>query len=72
MEAELDPKSLWSISYGLYVVTSAHGGKSNGQIANTVIQVAAEPPRVLAAHKQGELHSRADREERLFCRLRAR
>jgi ferric-chelate reductase [NAD(P)H] len=49
MEAELDPKSLWSISYGLYVVTSAYEGKSNGQIANAVIQVAAEPPRVLAA-----------------------
>lgn len=49
MEAELDTKSLWSISYGLYVVTSAHGGKSNGQIANAVIQVAAEPPRVLIA-----------------------
>ncbi len=49
MEAELDPKSLWSISYGIYVVTSAHDGRSNGQIANAVIQVAAEPPRVLAA-----------------------
>jgi flavin reductase (DIM6/NTAB) family NADH-FMN oxidoreductase RutF/rubredoxin len=46
---ELDPKSLWSISYGVYVVTSAHDGKANGQIANTAIQVAAEPPRILVA-----------------------
>jgi flavin reductase (DIM6/NTAB) family NADH-FMN oxidoreductase RutF/rubredoxin len=49
VEAELDPKCLWSISYGIYIVTSAFDGKANGQIANTVIQVAAEPPRILVA-----------------------
>ncbi len=49
MGAELDPRSLWSISYGIYVVTSAYDGKANGQIANAVTQVAAEPPRVLVA-----------------------
>ena len=57
MEAELDPRSLWSISYGIYVVTSAYAGKASGQIANTVIQVAAEPPRVLVAiNKENHTH----------------
>ena len=49
MGAELDPRALWSCSYGLYVVTSCHEGKANGQIANTVIQVTAEPPRIAVA-----------------------
>ena len=57
MEADLDPRSLWSISYGIYVVTSAYDGKANGQVANTVTQVAAEPPRVLVAiNKENHTH----------------
>lgn len=49
MGNELDPKALWSCSYGIYVVTSCLEGKANGQIANTVFQVTAEPPRVAVA-----------------------
>jgi flavin reductase (DIM6/NTAB) family NADH-FMN oxidoreductase RutF/rubredoxin len=45
----LDGRALWSISYGLYIVTARSGGKANGQIANTVFQVTAEPPRVAIA-----------------------
>lgn len=56
-EDRLDPRALWSISYGLYVVTSAAGGRMNGQIANTVIQVSAEPPRLLVAvNKENYTH----------------
>lgn len=53
MGAELDVKALWSCSYGIYVVTSCHDGKANGQIANTVFQVTAEPPRVAVAINKG-------------------
>ena len=57
MTDELDQKSLWSISYGIYVVTSTHDGKANGQIANTVIQVSAEPPKVaVAINKDNHTH----------------
>jgi flavin reductase (DIM6/NTAB) family NADH-FMN oxidoreductase RutF/rubredoxin len=57
MPAELDPKSLWSISYGIYVVTSAYGGEANGQVANTVIQVSAEPPKIaVAINKDNNTH----------------
>lgn len=46
MSSGLDLKALWSLSYGLYVVASHRGNKLNGQIANTVFQVTAEPPRI--------------------------
>ena len=38
MEPSIDPKALWDLSYGMYLVTSAGGGRANGQIANTVFQ----------------------------------
>lgn len=57
MEAKLDERALWSCSYGIYVVTSRFEGKVNGQIANTVIQVSAEPPRIsVAINKQNYTH----------------
>lgn len=46
MDSELDLKALWVLSYGLYVVASRDGDRLNGQIANTVFQVTAEPPRI--------------------------
>jgi flavin reductase (DIM6/NTAB) family NADH-FMN oxidoreductase RutF/rubredoxin len=49
MAASLDVKALWDISYGLFIVTSASEGRLNGQIANTVFQVSATPPRVAAS-----------------------
>jgi len=42
----MDLKALYRISYGVYVVCSRSGEKYNGQIANTVVQVASEPPTV--------------------------
>lgn len=56
MSEGLDPEALWSISYGLYVVSSRSAdGKLNGQIANSVFQVTAEPPQVAAAINKGNL-----------------
>ncbi len=46
---QLDERALWSVSYGLYVVTGRAGGRANGQIANAVCQVTAVPPRVAVA-----------------------
>ncbi len=46
---EVNGKALWTISYGMYVVTARSGGRANGQIANAVFQVTAEPPRVAVA-----------------------
>ena len=41
-----DMTALFRIGYGLYVVTSALGGKDNGMICNTVTQVTNTPNRV--------------------------
>ncbi len=40
----MDPKALYKVSYGIYIVSSKKGDKINGQIANTVFQITAEPP----------------------------
>ncbi|MBC8276235.1 MAG: rubredoxin [Chloroflexi bacterium] len=42
-------KALHGLGYGLYVVCSKKGNKLNGQIANTVFQVCAEPPIIAVA-----------------------
>jgi len=45
-ESKLDPKALFKIGYGLYVVTSNDGRKDNGLIVNSVTQVTNDPNRV--------------------------
>ncbi|MFW6011045.1 MAG: flavin reductase family protein [Desulfosalsimonas sp.] len=46
MNNRIDRKAFRNLSYGVYIVTSKYNGRLNGQIANTVIQVTSEPPRV--------------------------
>lgn len=41
-----DPKALFNIGYGLYVVTCSDGRKDNGLIVNTVTQLTDNPYRV--------------------------
>jgi flavin reductase (DIM6/NTAB) family NADH-FMN oxidoreductase RutF len=40
----MDAKALYLISYGMYIICSKKGDKINGQTANSVVQVASEPP----------------------------
>ena len=42
----VDPTALFNIGYGMYVVTTKDGGKDNGLIVNTVVQVSSVPNRV--------------------------
>jgi len=42
----VNPKALYKLGYGLYVVSSIKGDRINGQIANTVFQISSEPPAV--------------------------
>ena len=39
----IDPKALFSLSYGLYIISTRYEGRMNGQIINTMTQVTAEP-----------------------------
>jgi flavin reductase (DIM6/NTAB) family NADH-FMN oxidoreductase RutF/rubredoxin len=53
----LDTKGLYKLSYGMYVVTSGKEGKSNGQIANTVVQISSDPPTIaVAINKKNYTH----------------
>ena len=45
----MNPKTLFNISYGLYVLTVNHEGKDNGCIINTVTQVAMNPDQITIA-----------------------
>jgi ferric-chelate reductase [NAD(P)H] len=53
----MDPRAMWSLSYGIFIVSSCFEGKANGQIANTVFQISAEPARVaVAINKENYTH----------------
>lgn len=45
----MNPAALFKVSYGLYIISSLKDGKTNGQIANTVNQVTAEPAQITIA-----------------------
>ena len=51
----MDVRALWMCSYGLYVVTSKKGDRINGQIANTVFQVTADPPTIAVSINRSNL-----------------
>jgi len=51
-------ETLCKISYGMYIICSKMGDKFNGQIANTVCQIIAEPPTIaISICKQNLTHS---------------
>ena len=39
----IDMKALFSLTYGMYIVSTDLEGRLNGQIANTVMQITSEP-----------------------------
>ena len=47
--SKIDPKALFNIGYGLYVVTSRDGERDNGLIVNTVSQITSDPLTVAVA-----------------------
>jgi len=55
--ASLDPNAMFKFSYGLFVLTAKDGGKDNGCIINTAIQVTASPLRIsIAVNKANYTH----------------
>ncbi len=62
MSATYNPACLFNLTYGLYVVTARADDKGNGQIANTVIQVTADPARIaVALNKENLTHEYVSR-----------
>ena len=43
---KIDTNAFRSLSYGLYLVSSSCRGKTNGQVANAVLQVTSDPPKI--------------------------
>jgi flavin reductase (DIM6/NTAB) family NADH-FMN oxidoreductase RutF/rubredoxin len=53
----MNPKALYKISYGMYVVSSKKDDQFNGQIANTIFQTTAEPAMIaLCLNKKNLTH----------------
>ena len=53
----MNPKTLHKIPYGLYIISSYKDNKLNGQIANAIFQVTAEPQTVaVSINKQNLTH----------------
>jgi flavin reductase (DIM6/NTAB) family NADH-FMN oxidoreductase RutF len=48
-------EALRSLSYGLYIITSAADGKRNAMLASWVSQVSFDPPRIMVAVKKTRL-----------------
>jgi flavin reductase (DIM6/NTAB) family NADH-FMN oxidoreductase RutF/rubredoxin len=46
MEELMDLKALYSLSYGIYVLTAKENGFDNGCIINTAVQVASDPLKI--------------------------
>lgn len=63
----MDLTALYSISYGLYVITSREGERLNGQIANTVFQISNEPPTVAISINKQNLTNEFIRNSGLFA-----
>ncbi len=50
-------ETLHKVSYGLYIIAAVKEGKSNGQIANAVMQITSDPPTVaISVNKQNLTH----------------
>jgi len=62
----MDTSTLHTIGYGLYIVCSKKGKRFNGQVANTVTQVTAEPPAIGVIINKGNLTHEFIKESRVF------
>ena len=62
----MDVKALHKLGYGIYVVTSKKGDRFNGQIANTVMQVTAEPPTIAVSINKNNLTHEFIKESGVF------
>jgi len=63
----MDARAFRLVSYGLYLVTSKRGRELNGQIANTVFQVCAEPPVIAVCINKKNYTHKFIEESRVFA-----
>ena len=63
----MNPKALFNLSYGLYIITSKNGDKINGQTANALIQVTAEPPAIAIGLNNKNLTNEYIKKSKVFA-----
>ncbi|MDE6688202.1 MAG: flavin reductase family protein, partial [Lachnospiraceae bacterium] len=51
----MDQKAMYQLTYGLFILTAKENGRDNGCIVNTVMQVTAEPNRIIAVVNKSNL-----------------
>ena len=52
-----DHEALQRLSYGMYIVTAKEGSRINGQMSNSVFQVASDPPIIsISINKKNDTH----------------
>jgi flavin reductase (DIM6/NTAB) family NADH-FMN oxidoreductase RutF/rubredoxin len=62
----MDSSALHTIGYGLYIIGSRNLKRLNGQVANTLFQVTAEPPAIAVAINKSNLTHEFIKESRVF------
>lgn len=62
----IDMKALFSMTYGMYIISTVLDGKLNGQIANAVMQITAEPKCVTTCINKANLTTDMVRESGVF------
>src|SRR5665811_1861630 len=63
----MDLKALYSISYGIYIVSSKKEDLMNGQIANTVFQTTSEPTTIAVCINKKNLTHEFITESKVFA-----
>ena len=62
----MDPKALYSISYGVFMLATKSGNRENGCITNTCMQVASSPTRIVISCLNSNLTCSLIKESGLF------
>jgi ferric-chelate reductase [NAD(P)H] len=62
----MNEKALFTLNYGVYIVSTKSNDKLNGQIANVVFQITPEPPKIaVCLNKENLTHALVD-ESKIF------
>ncbi len=67
MDGQLDMKALFSITYGMYIVSTEAEGRLNGQIANAVMQITGSPVCITACLNKANLTTEMIQKSGLFA-----
>lgn len=58
MNKGIDPKALFNLTYGMYIIGARSGEKLNAQVANAVMQITADPACIaVCLNKQNFTHN---------------